>query len=113
MVLVFVSALPTGLEPLVESQPGVMMHGEAVPVDVDAENVALTSQNRAGDKSGDDLSTGRDLPLDRIGMFSGLALITGFLCATELKGRPRLLVPALTALTLFLTVALLYMFGIF
>ena len=51
-------------------------------------------------------------PLGRMGIFAGLALITGLLCVTELKGHPRLLVPALVALALFLTLGLLYFLGI-
>jgi len=52
------------------------------------------------------------LPWARIGIFSGLAVITGILCLTELKGRPRLLVPALTALLLFVAAGLFSMVGI-
>ena len=57
-------------------------------------------------------STERELPLGRIGIFAGLALITGLLCLTELKGRPRLLIPALAGLALFVAVSLAYIFGI-
>lgn len=54
----------------------------------------------------------RDLPRGRIGIFSGLALLTGFLCLVELKGRPRLLIPALAALVLFSTAGLAFLLGI-
>lgn len=57
-------------------------------------------------------STERELPLGRIGIFAGLALITGLLCLTELKRRPRLLIPALAGLALFVAVSLAYIFGI-
>ena len=99
MVFVFMSAMPFDLG-TIEDPPGVMMHGEASEDMVDQ---PLVSSRNLTDSS--------SLPLDRIGIFSGLALITGFLCVTELKGRPRLLVPALAALTLFLVIALMYMFG--
>lgn len=51
-------------------------------------------------------------PWARIGIFAGLALTTGVLCVTELKGRPKLLVPALAVLALFAVAGLLSMYGV-
>lgn len=50
---------------------------------------------------------GKDLPWDGIGIFSGLAIITGFLCLKEFKGRPKLLAPVLVALVLFVAVGII------
>lgn len=55
----------------------------------------------------------KQLPLGRIGIFAGLALITGLFCVMELRRRPRLLVPALVVLFLFLALGLAHFLGLF
>lgn len=77
--------------------------------DFRGENFDTTSEDHAA--SNRVTGPAKELPLGRMGIFAGLAVITGFLCLTELRGRRRLLIPALVALAIFLTAGVLYFLG--
>jgi len=110
MVLVFVSALPQAVNDI--DVPSTLTQSQAPETDDLNVDIASDSKEFVRASSGPELDHSSSLPVGRIGIFAGLALITGFLCVTELKGHPRLLVPALAALALFVTVGLIYIFGV-
>lgn|SRR5690554_4471111 len=71
-------------------------------------------------ESGDDRSLSEQpttsnptLPWGRVGIFVGLALLTGTLCVVELKGRPRILLPSLATLAIFAAICIAYMLNLF
>lgn len=120
MVLVFITVPP--LEPtnllddngtrVLSANPGADSEADLARLQEDSFKNATA--NREDGSAGPALAalTDKALPWDRIGIFAGLAVVTGFLCAFQLKGRPRVLVPALVVLTLFVIIGLISMLGI-
>lgn len=115
MVLVFITVPP--LTPTNFNDDGTRVLGADSEADLarlpedSSKNVTANWQEDSADPTLAAL-TDKALPWDRIGIFAGLAVVTGFLCAFQLKGRPRVLVPALVVLTLFVIIGLISMLGI-
>lgn len=104
---------------LAQAEPELCETGDAVDEDALTRSLKTKQDLKSQEDSSDlgvvtanESAPDTGFPLGRMGIFAGLALITGLLCVTELKGHPRLLVPALVALALFLTLGLLYFLGI-
>lgn len=109
MILVLVLGIP---EPDMFGTNGVRSLDTGTETDLTNGEMPWQEDNAESDRLPLGDARGKNLPWDRIGIFSGLAIITGFLCLKELKGRPKLLVPALAALVLFVTVGIISLLNI-
>ena len=95
MVLVFVSALPPEIGVLSGRKTEVFSGDQSGIQSAEFRSEGTEEITMATEtfdcRLNNVTDSGKDLPLARMGLIAGLALVTGFLCVLQLKGHPRLL----------------------